>query len=136
MKKIVFMFLLMSAMLALSHVSKAQVSFNHTASNPTGVYANTATDTMSLTLTHGYNKVSIQPVNTRNSGTLGGTIILYRSVNGVDWTNDVGDTLTVTNAAKSPVKIWDKVVPCKYWRIISTGSGTMNATSSAKLQTD
>jgi hypothetical protein len=134
MKKILLSLFLITAMLALSYTSKSQATFSHTTSNPTGTITNTGIDTMSYTLTKGYDRIAIQPVITRTSGTLAGTSILAYSVNGSAWVNS--DTLTLANAATSVPTIWNKTVTARYWRIITTGSGTMVATTAAKLQTD
>ena len=125
-------------LVSLAWVSEAQVNFSHTASNPTGVVVNTASDTLTYTLTTGYNQVTIQPFITRNSGTLAGTVVLYYSVYRTGTTNWVpsGDTLTLSNGAVSAPTAWTKNISAKRWRIITTGSGTVNMTTAAALQTD
>lgn len=117
--------------LSFCFCSQAQTAFNHTASNPTGAVVNTAVDTSSYTLSASYHTVSIQPALTKVSGTVAGTSILQMSVNGVQYINT--DTVTNTNIAVSSSVIWTKVTAARYFRILTTGSGTMSATTAAKI---
>lgn len=127
MKKV---FSLLILIIALGFVTHAQSAFHQTASNPTGAVVNTAVDTLTYSLSASYSLVSIQPVMTKVSGTVAGTSILQISVNGVNFVNT--DTLTNTNVTTNTV-IWEKRTTSKYFRILSTGSGTMSATVAAKL---
>lgn len=111
--------------------SQGQTAFNHTASNPTGAVVNTGIDTSSYTLSKSYHVVSIQPALTKVSGTVAGTSILQMSVNGIQYINT--DTVTNTNVAVSSSVIWTKITSARYWRVLTTGSGTMSATTAAKI---
>lgn len=104
--------------------SNAQYAFNRTAANPTGVYVDTGSDTATLRLP---GATAVQYVVVRNSGTLAGKSYLYGSLNGTDFA--MLDSATHTNVARS-TKIWQAGAN-KYvaFRIISVGSGTMNATT-------
>lgn len=110
--------------------SMAQSAFRQTASNPTGTVTNTSVDTMTYALSASYSTISIQPVITKTSGTVAGTSILQLSVNGTNYINT--DTLTNTNVATNST-IWNKFTTAKYFRILTTGSGTMVVTVAAKL---
>lgn len=109
----------------------AQSAFKYTTANPTGAFTNAALDTMTYTLKKSYKLISIQPVFTRATGTMAGTAILAKSVNGTSWVNT--DTLTLTNAATSTPTVWEKVSAAKYWRIIRSGATTVTGTSAATI---
>lgn len=131
MKKVI-LFLLLGLICSVG--LQAQVgSFTHTASNPTGAVVNTAVDTMSYTLSKGYQLVGIQTIITKVSGTVAGTSVLYGSIDGTNYVS-TGDTLTNTNVATNSFLV-TKATPYKYWRILTTGSGTMSATTAAKIIT-
>lgn len=128
MKKILFIM----ALIAFGFGANAQlITFSHTASNPTGTVTNTGTDTMTA-LIPGYSAATgIQLVVTKTSGTVAGTARLYGSIDGTNYVA-TGDTLTLADAAVNTV-IWTKSVPVYVnYRIRTTGSGTMVATTSAK----
>ena len=118
--------------IGLSFTVKAQVSFNHTTGNVKDTIVNTSIDTLSLTLSYSYNTVSIQPVVKKDTGTMEGTSVLYKSVNGTNWVA-TGDTLTLTNVTTNTA-VWEKVSPCRYWRIITGGATTVTGSVAAKLQ--
>lgn len=127
MKKV---FSLLILVLALGLATNAQSAFHQTASNPTGAVVNTGVDTLTYSLSASYSIVSIQPVVTKVSGTVAGTSILQVSVNGTNFVNT--DTLTNTNVTTNTA-IWEKRTSAKYFRILTTGTGTMSATAAAKL---
>lgn len=129
MKKIILMAILSVALFW----TQAQTAFSHTASNPTGAVVNTAVDTMSYSMTKGYRLVGIQTVITKVSGTIAGTSILYASINGTNYVA-TGDTLTNTNVTTNTFLL-TKANPYRYWQIRTTGSGTMSATTAAKIIT-
>lgn len=85
------------------------------------------TVTKYITLTAGYSTVSIQPVVTKFSGTVAGTVVLYGTVDGTNYVS-TGDTLTLANVTTAQTAIWN-VTPNKYYKykIVGVGSGTMNA---------
>lgn len=115
------------------YIVQAQSAFHQTTANPTGAVVNTGIDTMTYTLSQPYTNISIQTVTTKVSGTVAGTTVLYYSVNGTNFVS-TGDTLTNTNVATSSA-IWVKSgSPVRYWRILTTGVGTMSATVAAKIQ--
>lgn len=127
MKKII-MFL---CLFAIGFAVQAQTAFSHTASNPTGAVVNTSVDTMTYSMQKGYKLVGIQTIVTKVSGTVAGTSILYASIDGTNYVA-TGDTLTNTNVATNSFLV-TKANPYRYWRILTTGSGTMSATTAAKI---
>lgn len=136
MKRILSIFLLFS-MLALSYTSKSQgAAFSQTATNTTGTITNAGIDTMTYHLTKGYSLLLVDAVIVRASGTTAGTAILEWSVRGTVYKSDVGDTLTVANAASQTLYWSVKVNPARYWRIRIGGATTVSATATARLQTD
>jgi hypothetical protein len=118
--------------IGLSFTVKAQVSFVGTATNSTNAITNTSVDTCYYTLSYSYATISIQPVVTKSTGTMAGTSVLYKSVNGTNWVA-TGDTLTLTNVTTNTT-VWEKVSACRYWRIITGGATTVTGSVAAKLQ--
>lgn len=123
MKKTILMLMLF----ALVGMVNAQTVFTFavgaTAKGDTVQHNTTITKTM--TLTKNFTAGAIQVVNTKVSGTVGGTTILQYSVDGTNFktVSAVGDTLTNTNTATNS-KIWDlNPVKYKYYRIVTAGSG-------------
>jgi hypothetical protein len=129
MKKAIF-FLLIGLVCSIGLQAQTG-TFSHTASNPTGAVVNTSVDTMTYTLSKGYQLVGIQTIITKVSGTVAGTSVLYASIDGVNYVS-TGDTLTNTNVTTNSFLV-TKATPYKYWRILTTGSGTMSATTNAKI---
>lgn len=110
--------------------TQAQSTFSHTASNPTGAVVNTGSDTMTIEFPSYNVAVGIQPVITKVGGTVAGTSILYGSIDGINYVA-AGDTLTNTNVSKN-TKVMKLLTPVyRKYRIITTGSGTMSATTAA-----
>ena len=129
MKKLIFLLFTV----VICSFAYSQAAFKYTTFHPTGSYTNTGLDTMTLTIQYGYQAVSIQPVITKTSGTVAGTVYLYYSVNGTNWVAS-GDSIVCTNQATNTATWYIVNKPCRYFKIISTGSGTMVAVASAKLQ--
>lgn len=79
-----------------------------------------------FTATAGYNSVSIQPVISKQSGTVDGVARLYGSLDGTNYVA-TGDTLDLANVATNTA-IW-KIdhAPYVYHKVTVTGSGTMAA---------
>lgn len=111
--------------------SKAQFPFSQTVSNPTGVVLNTGADTMNYTLTSSHTSVTVQPVYTKDSGTVAGTATMYYSVNGTNWLT-TGKTLSLTNVATNQT-IWEFTTAARYFRIIVTGGTSCRYLCAAKL---
>jgi hypothetical protein len=121
MKKIMFLALLVMVY-ALSTSAQTATTFPLTSADSL-----TNTDTVSkvISVTAGYSGIAIQPVVTKVSGTAGGNVVLYESVNGTDYL-PTGDTLAVTNTAGAQSVIWKKTapLPVKYKATLIT-SGTV-----------
>jgi hypothetical protein len=128
MKKILFIM----ALTAFGFVANAQlITFSHTATNPNGTVTNTGTDTMNASIPGYAAALGIQLAVTKTSGTVAGIARLYGSIDGTNYIA-TGDTLTLTDVATNSV-IWTKSTPVYVnYRIRTTGSGTMVATTSAK----
>lgn len=110
----------------------SQTSFNQTTSNPTGAITNTSVDTMNITLSASRQSVAIQPVVTKASGTMAGTITLYYSVNGTNYVA-TGDTFTLTNVTTNTTVFNLTGKAAKYWRITVGGATTVTGTCTAKI---
>lgn len=88
--------------------------------------ANTGTVTKVMTFTAGYDGVVIQPVLTKLSGTVAGTVVLYESLDGTNY-KSTGDTLTLANATTNTV-VWKKTSPVPvYYKTITSGATTVSA---------
>lgn len=115
------------ACLALS--VNAQVAFKHSVTNPTGTVTNAGIDTAKASIPSYYETLKIKITVTKTSGTVGGTAILQRSVDGIDYAPVLGDTLTLSNVA-SQFKVIDAPKDGNiFYRVLTTGTGTMVATS-------
>lgn len=101
--------------------------FKPTPSNPTSAISNTSADTTSLYLPGYYNIVALQPVYTRNTGTAAGTVIIYGSINGVNF-YPTGDTMAVTNQATNTQIFTHLNPPWVYYRSVASGGTTVTAT--------
>lgn len=113
-------------------VAHAQTAFNHTTFNPTGSVIDTGVDTLTIEFPSWNVAVGIQPVITKVSGTVAGTSILYGSIDGTNYVA-TGDTLTNTNVSKNTKIIKLSTPVYRKYRIITTGSGTMSATTAAYI---
>lgn len=127
-------YLLMLVCLCALGIANAQTAFLHTASNPTGAVVNTGVDTMTVDFPSWNVAVGIQPLLTKNSGTITDVkSYLYGSINGTNFATTALDSMTSSNQSKNTI-IWKLSTPVyRKYRIITTGSGTMNATTSAVI---
>lgn len=96
----------------------------------TVVNAAAVTKTMPI-LTGGYAGFVTQPVITKISGTVGGTAILYSSLDGTNYVT-TGDTLTLANQTTNTTLIRKAAPIATYYKWIVTGTGTMSAQVSIK----
>lgn len=94
---------------------------------------NTATATLTLRVKGVGSSVGVQWVATKISGTVAGTVSLYGSIDGTNYSSISSSTFTATNVASQNF-IWQIVGnPVAYYRVTWTGAGTMSASQSAKL---
>lgn len=83
---------------------------------------NTGSASKLITLTAGYSGVCIMPAYKKISGTNAGNIVLYQSLNNVDF-RSTGDTLKLSTDS---VAVWNKASPVPvYYKVQGTGSGSM-----------
>ena len=88
--------------------------------------SNSGTLSKTITLTAGYEGVVIQPVITKLSGTVAGTVVLYESLDGTNY-KSTGDTLTLANATTNTV-VWKKTSPIPvYYKLTQGGGSSMSA---------
>ena len=91
---------------------------------------NTATVDVTLTVAGSYDKGVIQVINTKLSGTGAGTSILQGSVDGTNYIPI--DTITHTNVTTSTGVFTLTLPEYPYYRVRSTGSGTMSVITTSK----
>lgn len=91
--------------------------------------SNTGADTMFIQSQHYSETVSIQPIITKVSGTItsNATCQVYASVDGVNFISLLGDSVHLTNVATATNIFVIKDNPYAYYRVITTGAGTMKA---------
>jgi len=121
MKKLLFLFALVIGMVSASFAQSATLMpliAGDTVNNG-------GTVTKIFTATAGYSALGVQPVITKISGTVGGTAILSRSLDGVNYVNT--DTLTLTNVATNTTIFAKVTTPAVYYKLAVTGTGTMAA---------
>jgi hypothetical protein len=122
MKKIMFLFALVVS-LTISATAQRATLMPFVAAD---TLTNTGTVTKTIIFTGGYEGVAIQPVLTKLSGAVAGTIVLYESLDGTNY-KSTGDTLTLANATTNTV-IWKKTSPIPvYYRTITSGATTVSA---------
>ena len=93
----------------------------------------TNTDTVAkiMKVTAGYAGVVIQPIVTRLSGTAAGSVVLFESLDGINYT-PAGDTLTLSNVV-SQTKVFRKSAPLPvYYKIEAKSSGTVTEVLTVK----
>lgn len=86
----------------------------------------TNADTVSkvIPVTAGYQGIIINPVVSKVSGTAAGTVVLYQSLDGVNYSS-TGDTLSLTNVTTQQA-FWSKTGPLPvYYKITGISSGTV-----------
>jgi adenylyl- and sulfurtransferase ThiI len=130
MKKLVYV--LLSTILLMATQSQAQVYSSTLAAGDTVVDAGTAAKVINIT--GDYKGVVFNPVFTKISGTVAGTIKLQGSLDGSTYTDVASQTLTATNIATGQT-LWYVTAPlARYYKITWTGTGTMSAVLSYKYR--
>ena len=119
MKKILFLFALVVGMLTTQAQNSTVINGNLVDTLQTG--GDTVTYTISTTA--GYSAIGIQPVVTKVSGTVAGSVILYGSLDGINYVS-LGDTMSLTDVATNTT-LWAKVTtPYTRYRLVFISSGT------------
>jgi len=131
MKKIILGLLVCFALCSTQNAS-AQVI---TMGGSDGAVVNTATAYNTQKVDGGFTYACVQTVITKVSGTVGGTVTLQGSVDGVNYEtvdlsyiSDSIATFTPTNVATNSVIFKMNGAPYGYYRIKYVGTGTMSAT--------
>lgn len=129
MKQLVFLSLLFLANLTFAQTNPA---VNMTATQDTLINAGT-TSHVKLLVAH-YATVTVATVITKVSGTVGGSVALQGSIDGINYYAISGaSNLTLTDVA-SQGTLWTLTnSPYSYYRVLSTGTGTMRAVVTAKI---
>lgn len=99
---------------------------------------NTATTYVEIPVTQTYNRLSIQCVVTKISGTVAGTVTVQGSNDGTNFVTVNSSYITATTLAPTDQTTNTKMFvitgsPYKYYRLSYTGSGTMSATLKGHL---
>lgn len=93
---------------------------------------NTGTASKTILLTGGFSGVYLQADVRKLSGTVGGTLQLFASVDGVSYVQ-VGSDQTVTNTTGTKAYAFSVSAPVPvYLRVIHTGTGTMSSVLTLK----
>jgi adenylyl- and sulfurtransferase ThiI len=130
MKKIICF--LLSAVLLIATQSQAQVYSSTLAAGDTVVDAGTAAKTFNIS--GDYKGIVVNPIFTKISGTVAGTIKLQGSLDGSTYTDVASQTFTATNIATGQT-LWYVSAPlARYYKITWTGTGTMSAVLSYKYR--
>ena len=129
MKKLLIIVLMCVAFASV----KAQSTLKSTFDLASDTVTNTGTVTLSVLAPGSYNKSTVQIAITKISGTVGGTVTLQGSLDGVTYGTLDTTTYTATDVAGQS-KIWvEDGNPVRYYRVSYAGTGTMSAIISAKL---
>jgi hypothetical protein len=118
MKKII----LLSVIALFSFNADAQLVMNGS-----DTIVDTGAISVTQTLKNGYAAATFQAVVTKVSGTVGGTVVLEASNDGVNYSVISNDTLQLSNVSIN-TKLWNVPnAPYKYYRLRGNGTGTMAA---------
>lgn len=120
------LFLLMVAVFSLVATSDIQAQSGTKMSVAVAdTLTNTDTTSKVIPITGGFSSLAIQPIVKRLSGTAAGTVVLYGSVDGVNYVA-TGDTMTLTNQVTNTT-LWKIGVPAySYYKVIAISSGTVS----------
>ena len=129
MKKILFVFFLFVANLTFAQTNPAVAM---TATQDTVINAGT-TSHVKLLQAH-YNTVTVAVRITKISGTVGGSAALQGSIDGTNYFSISGaSNLTLSDVASQGTLWVTTNAPYSYYRVLTTGSGTMRALVVAKI---
>lgn len=120
MKKFLSIFILVAGLVMGANAQRASVFPLISADSLT----NADTVTKILPATAGYAGVIINPVVTKVSGTGAGSVVLYQSLDGTNYSS-TGDTLSLTDVAAQQA-FWVKTSPLPvYYKVVGISSGTV-----------
>lgn len=95
---------------------------------------NTATVAKTFNISGDYKGIVVNPVFTKISGTVAGTIKLQGSLDGTTYTDVASQTFTATDIATGQT-LWYVAAPlARYYKITWTGTGTMSAVLSGRYR--
>lgn len=126
MKRILSIYVMMF-MCATMFAQNGNINPTVTMAGSGDTLTDTGSDTVSYTVTGTYKSISIQPVVTKISGTIGGTAILYGSLDNVTFIQLNTDTLKMTNVTTNTKEWIIDSSPYHYYMVVFTGTGTMAA---------
>ena len=125
MKKIVLLFV---ALLSINFVAKAQITKALTVASTS--ITNTGTATLTAVASDVYKQISFQVNITKVSGTVAGKITLLGSLDGVNYKRVGGlDSVVLADQAVNVGLLKLADCPYNYFKLQTTGSGTMVATN-------
>jgi hypothetical protein len=131
MKKLIYI-LLSAVLLSATMETQAQVYQSTLAAGDTVVDAGTAAKTFNIS--GDFKGIVVNPIFTKISGTVAGTIKLQGSLDGSTYTDVASQTFTATNIATGQT-LWYVTAPlARYYKITWTGTGTMSAVLSYKYR--
>lgn len=129
MKKIISMLLLVIGF-SITTASAQRASTIPVAAGDTTVNTDTASKVLSITA--GYSGVIIQPIVSKVSGTVGGKVYLYESLDGTNY-GAATDSITLSNQATN-TGLWKKAAPNPvYYKISAITSGTQSSILTVKF---
>jgi hypothetical protein len=132
MKKLFSLLIILGALLFASQQSQAQVFVSTLAAGDTVVDAGTASKTFNIS--GDFKGIVVNPIFTKISGTVAGTIKLQGSLDGSTYTDVTSQTFTATNIATGQT-LWYVTAPlARYYKITWTGTGTMSAVLSYRYR--
>jgi hypothetical protein len=117
---------------------RASISMTQAFGSTSDTIVNTATGYVGITVNNYYERVSIQTVVTKISGTVSGTVTMQGSNDGTNFVTvssafSDAQTLNTTDVATQSKLFTITGNPYKYYRLSYTGSGTMSATIKGNL---
>lgn len=124
MKNLLFLLMALVMTVAFTSEVKAQSGTKMTVVSA-DTLANADTTSKIIQITGGFSSLAIQPIVKRLSGTAAGTVVLYGSIDGVNYVS-TGDTMTLTNQVTN-TKLFNVGLPAySYYKVIAISSGTVS----------
>lgn len=80
-----------------------------------------------IPISAGYSGIAIQPVITKISGTVGGTVVIWGSLDGVNYKSLATLIASMANQTTNTDVYTLATAPYTYLKVVSTGTGTMSA---------